>query len=130
MEKVQISQNDMQKELTKEGMLDYMSDDDLASSLGFLTTMSEGMMNPAGPTDMQEADPKAGEDTQPQASPDVKKELDSVQQETDNVNMQAEFDTIKSQLEELLAEEKDDSESGDDTETPKEDKNENEKPKD
>ena len=75
---------------------DY-SDDDLASSLGFMTSISEKGMNPEGETDMQEEDPEEGVEGEKQPQDESKPEdVDSAQTK--------EIDSIKSEIEAIRAE--------------------------
>ena len=73
-----------------------MSDDDVAASLGFMTTLTErGMTPPEDPTDMQE---------------DKDEEQESIEGDTDgtpkkDAEQDEEIAQIKAQLEQLLAQE-------------------------
>jgi len=84
---------------------DDMTDDDIAASLGFMTTLSEQMMNPGQEDDLQEADPA----TDPMAMQEEKKKIEG---DTDGTPAKdeaqdREIAEIRMQLEQLLAEEND-----------------------
>lgn len=73
----------MEEETTQEEMVDIsendLSDDDMAASLGFITTLSEQMMAPGDETDMQEdseEDPLAEIESNTDGTPGKDKEQD------------------------------------------------------
>lgn len=84
-----------------------MSDDDIASSLGFMTTLSEQMMSPGQEDDLQEG----GEPTEEQeTSEQLEEEQGAIEGDTDgtpkkDAEQDKEIADIKAQLEQLLAQE-------------------------
>lgn len=101
MEKLQISRSELENpELDAE-----MSDDDLAASLGYLTTLTEASMTPPEePTDMQEPSPEEQPTEEPaEEVPDPNKEA----METSEVDKRQdeEIASIRAEIEKLLKEE-------------------------
>lgn len=105
----EITQVDLEETAVTEETADPtsdMTDDDLAASLGYITTLSERMMTPPEEeTDMQEAEPEPSAPEQEEEIEEEPEEEPEEDKEDVDDAQDKEIEDIKKQLEELLNEE-------------------------